>query len=379
MICQAEKVLTRLRDPFTPPSDFYFLPDGDELPVLVAARMSMSFPVLFSAVPLYTRSLANPSPANEGQLQRNLFSDGGIVSNFPIHLFDDWLPKRAVFGMNLEDMPQPAFTTGPRGPDEHRAREGANGPTSATGSTAPGVDSQGGGSRISRPRIRSNYLSLTPPTSPRARATDDDGAQRGLGGSEADEPEDVFLPKPGDPPGPVTWKPVEDIVGLLTTAFATARNSHDALQSSLPSYRERVVEIRFRPEEGSLNLAMPNRTIEQIMKRGRCAGRMLREDFVINEVTYIRFQMVMALIESQLAEIEAAYQDGPPLGGDGKRTYKELIEWYRARPGKVVPSWLDDPDLIVEKIKAVRKQFKGPDNERYVGMPPSQLRITPRQ
>ncbi|MHC5916643.1 MAG: patatin-like phospholipase family protein, partial [Nostoc sp.] len=36
------------------PKDYYFLPDADDLPVIVATRMSLSFPILLSAVRLYT-------------------------------------------------------------------------------------------------------------------------------------------------------------------------------------------------------------------------------------------------------------------------------------------------------------------------------------
>ena len=82
--------------------DATFCPRGNELPVIVAVRMSLAFPVLLSTIPLYTikpESLARHSRGvgqelHEDDLQRNLFSDGGICSNFPIHFFDAWLPKR---------------------------------------------------------------------------------------------------------------------------------------------------------------------------------------------------------------------------------------------------------------------------------------------
>jgi predicted acylesterase/phospholipase RssA len=38
-------------------------------------------------------------------LQQNWFSDGGIASNFPIHFFDAWLPRRPTFGVNLVSLP----------------------------------------------------------------------------------------------------------------------------------------------------------------------------------------------------------------------------------------------------------------------------------
>jgi Patatin-like phospholipase len=72
-----------------------------QLPVLAAVRLSLSFPGLLSAVPLY----------RDGS--RHLFSDGGIASNFPIHFFDSWFPGRPTFGLDLAEHP---------GVDEPRVR-----------------------------------------------------------------------------------------------------------------------------------------------------------------------------------------------------------------------------------------------------------------
>jgi len=74
------------------------LPSGFALPVVVAARLSLSFPVLISVVPLWDiRYRTGTSP----QLRRVLFSDGGITSNFPVHFFDAPLPRRPTFAINL--------------------------------------------------------------------------------------------------------------------------------------------------------------------------------------------------------------------------------------------------------------------------------------
>jgi predicted acylesterase/phospholipase RssA len=81
--------------------DYYFMPDPDDLPVVVAARMSLSFPVLLQAVPLY-RLRALPVDAKGVDLLRVWFSDGGLTSNFPIHFFDEILPTRPTFGVTLQ-------------------------------------------------------------------------------------------------------------------------------------------------------------------------------------------------------------------------------------------------------------------------------------
>lgn len=77
------------------------LPVGGAMPVIVAVRMSLSFPFLFQAIPLYKQFYPDPNTPI-GQLDRVLFSDGGISSNFPVHFFDALLPSRPTFGISLD-------------------------------------------------------------------------------------------------------------------------------------------------------------------------------------------------------------------------------------------------------------------------------------
>jgi predicted acylesterase/phospholipase RssA len=80
--------------PEGPDGSYRRLPDASMLPVVVAARLSLSFPFLFSAVPLHAKRTS-------GGFFRCWFSDGGITSNFPIHFFDAPLPRWPTFGINL--------------------------------------------------------------------------------------------------------------------------------------------------------------------------------------------------------------------------------------------------------------------------------------
>ena len=75
------------------------LPDPQDLPVVVAVRMSLSFPILLSAIPLYAFDFKAGDP--EGTPHRCWFTDGGIGSNFPIHFFDSPIPTRPTFGLDL--------------------------------------------------------------------------------------------------------------------------------------------------------------------------------------------------------------------------------------------------------------------------------------
>ncbi|MFN3685992.1 hypothetical protein [Salinarimonas sp.] len=77
-------------------SGLYPFPAAQDLPVVLAVRMSLSFPLLIAAVPLHHEAA--------GHRSRVLFSDGGITSNFPIQFFDALLPSRPTFGIALEPL-----------------------------------------------------------------------------------------------------------------------------------------------------------------------------------------------------------------------------------------------------------------------------------
>jgi len=98
------------------------LPQPWDLPVIFAVRISMSLPVLFKAVPMYRipessriqddfghdiydhgQPLTLISPLDSAQ--ELWFSDGGITSNFPVHFFDNALPRWPTVSLNLGTHP----------------------------------------------------------------------------------------------------------------------------------------------------------------------------------------------------------------------------------------------------------------------------------
>jgi hypothetical protein len=84
----------RLHDPPLLP-----MPSPNDLPVVVITRMSLSFPFLLSAVPLWAYLWSQESVGMAPT--QCWFSDGGITSNFPLHFFDSPLPRWPTFAMNL--------------------------------------------------------------------------------------------------------------------------------------------------------------------------------------------------------------------------------------------------------------------------------------
>jgi predicted acylesterase/phospholipase RssA len=83
--------------------EFYYFPDQTHLPLVVAARMSLSFPGLICAVPLWRRDFSLLDEDEQQTLRRCLFSDGGLSSNFPIHFFDHLLPNHPTFAITLDE------------------------------------------------------------------------------------------------------------------------------------------------------------------------------------------------------------------------------------------------------------------------------------
>ena len=84
-----------------PGTSVLMLPPAPDIPVVIGVRLSLSFPVLLSAIPFQTVDF-NRADGKRG-LVEVWFSDGGISSNFPIHFFDSLLPRRPTFGINLAD------------------------------------------------------------------------------------------------------------------------------------------------------------------------------------------------------------------------------------------------------------------------------------
>jgi predicted acylesterase/phospholipase RssA len=118
MVKASAKVEAGKRDPPLPPG-LLPLPVNEDLPVVLLARMSLSFPGLLSATHLHglrwsfeeggpsvddTGESEPTGTATRGEYVDHWFSDGGISSNFPIHFFDQALPRWPTFGLDLGEL-----------------------------------------------------------------------------------------------------------------------------------------------------------------------------------------------------------------------------------------------------------------------------------
>jgi predicted acylesterase/phospholipase RssA len=363
------------------PEGYHFLPEAKHLPVVVATRMSLSFPVLISMVPLYTisqKAFASPMrcrvetvpdrerPGEQSEiivfvgqdgdglwqtqlgddrkrlrpedLQPNWFSDGGICSNFPIHFFDSWLPTRPTFGVNL---------------------------TSQLAEGEPGAD-------ITE-TIKERSSVVAQLTEFDASAETPDAACYGR---------DVYLPRP-DETIPPQWVPVEGLGQFLENVFRTAQNYRDNMQSMLPSYRERIVQIRLTDDEGGINLNMDAGTIEGVVRKGYAAGELLAGFDSRQEVPnrwdahrWVRFRVLMKQMEASLYSLRKA------MASDS--FYGATLEARPLPPGLPYPcpdDWLANARTRLDNIGRVIDEVRKMDPEVLFSkdspLPEPVLRVMP--
>jgi predicted acylesterase/phospholipase RssA len=205
-------------EPGQAPRRLIALARGRDLPIIVLARLSLSFPVLLSSVPLYrvdfTSERVRAIRRSEDRTQplpgkRVWFTDGGVCSNFPIHLFDAPLPRWPTFGLDLTP-PHPDYPVN-RGCPENRV-----------------------------------YLPDRP--------------ERGI---EQDFPDGSQATR---------WS---SIISFFSTIFGAAKTYRDHLQSIAPGSRDRIVRIRHLEDEGGLNLDMPREDLLTLASSGLEAAETL--------------------------------------------------------------------------------------------------------
>jgi hypothetical protein len=299
--------------PFTPPSGeegaFYYFPDSAHLPLIVAARMSLSFPGLISAVPLWTRDFTLREQADKDRLRRCLFSDGGVTNNFPIQFFDHLFPNSPTFAISL---------------DEYDPKR--------------------------------NY-------------------------------DNVWLPSLAVSGIQLPIMPFSGLGDFLGRLFYSAQNWQDNLQGTLPGYRERIVHVVLKPDEGGLNLNMSEATIKKLAGFGKQAGVLLRDTFDMDQHRWRRFLVSMARMEQTLDEVALAYEQVPGRFGAFLDEYVRDEAPYRdpVVPGKRPPYSQDTKarvDAMLERARQLvelGRDWRTPPTVRggEIPRPATDLRITP--
>lgn len=211
------------RDPVDPGTSGLLALPMAELPIVVAARMSMACPILFSTIPVWAiDSEAEPA---QRRLRRCRLSDGGVCSNFPVHLFDAAIPRWPTFGLflarRLPTYPYEATWL----PNDHLSGRGENW-----------------------------FRFETDERARRPEHSDFKSAAEALG-------------------------------GFLNAVVGTAHGWPDRTRMRLPHVRGRVIRLALRGDEGSFFIGMSGTTILNMAREyGIEAGRSLCDAFASDDV-----------------------------------------------------------------------------------------------
>ena len=232
---------SRAQERWSPRPGLHLMPDAAQLPVIVAVRMSLSFPLLFRAVPLHQpdigraligRWLQTPQVEEEPDgssaalpTVRMLYSDGGISSNFPVHFFDAPLPTRPTFAISLADLPADLDSRGNR----------------------------------------------------------------------------VIVPTGSHDGRVAPASPIESLGAFGWSIIGSAKDWQDQLLSEIPGQRERIATVFLTSNEGGLNLAMPPARSAKLMQFGQTAGERIGTLFSWDEHLWRR-SLIFAEAHGQLSE-----------------------------------------------------------------------------
>jgi hypothetical protein len=240
--------------------------------------MSLSFPLLISAVPLRALDLTrrqtreSVDAVEEGRppveplvAEHCWFSDGGIASNFPVHFFDAPLPSRPTFAIDLDGFH----------PDHPR---------------------------------------------------------------RSDQEKNIYLPSSNAGGLLDTWHRLDpkpglgSVIGFVSGIVRTMQNHVDASLAHQPGYRDRIVHVHTAPDEGGMNLTMEQDVIKALTRRGQAAGQALVERFAETAGTddglswdnhrWVRYRSTLAALAEQLEQFGAAWRGTP----EGERTFRQLVE-----------------------------------------------------
>jgi hypothetical protein len=116
------------------------------------------------------------------------------------------------------------------------------------------------------------------------------------------EPQMVWLPS-SDEPYPAFWNrceettPVDTLKWFVEALVTAATGWRDSLQTTMLGFRDRVVQISQRSNEGGFNLGMEPAIVERLACRGTVAGRKLRDDFLWDSHVWIRLRTHLAAQE----------------------------------------------------------------------------------
>jgi predicted acylesterase/phospholipase RssA len=288
-------------NPYEHATGYRWLPRTPDLPVIVGVRMSLSFPLLLSAVPLHARDFSLQTEADRRQPRIQWFSDGGLSSNFPIHFFDNIWPSWPTFGIKLVEYRE----------DVH------------------------GTQRVALP-------------------------QKALSGQLLE------------------FRNIRSTGQFLSGVLGTMQEWRDNLQSILPGYRERIIQVRLAEDEGGMNLNMPRSRVTKLSAYGESAGREVCARFDWDAHRWRRFLVAVARLESLLADVAEVYETAPPQG----EAMQAFLDRYSSQPAEYAQTqrWTADALADIADLLNCHQAWSArtPLGGGKIPKPEVEIRFTPR-
>jgi predicted acylesterase/phospholipase RssA len=284
------------------PHSLYWLPPADDLPVIVAARLSLSFPALISAVPLWAVDYTDNLGTDESPrylAKRCWMTDGGLTANFPVHFFDSPFPARPTFAIDLQSYPD-------RYPEQ-----------------------------------------------------------------------DVYYPGPGQSGLRPRFKTITSMHGFAAGLLDTMQYWADNAQATLPGYRDRIVQVRLRSDEGGINLQMPDEVVRRAAEKGRQAAELLRERFDFDDHRWIRYLTVISRMQYAVDRMESRWDHDLPGGSPGYHDF--VLNRASEQPFSRTATWRSDAVARTRSLLSFATcTTSNPDFLAEAPKPDPDLRITPR-
>ncbi len=300
------------------------------LPIVVASRMSISFPVLFTAVPLWVLD----GEARPSVFRRCLFSDGGLCSNFPIHMFDCLVPAWPTFGISLHER-----LAGHRQP--------------AGTSRAQKIE-------------EAVWLPESHDEQQKVRWSDFEQKRR----------------------------TIDRLFGFAGAMLSTVKDWNDATLAQLPGVRDRVVQVDLDAGTGGLNILMDKQQIESLGQLGGEAGRRLLKRFTKastpdgiafgwHEHRWVRFNLLRECLSESLAGLTwsaAQGRYGKPL----REQIRDATEDgpLKDRKNRTAPLFAAEAaalDGVLIALREAERALTAPTvGKSYKPFPRPEFRIRPR-
>jgi hypothetical protein len=196
-------------------------------------------------------------------------------------------------------------------------------------------------------------------------------------------PDIVVLPRPEDTV-PLEWQHIcypdtavpriGAVFGFLWAVIKTMQNYRDNAQAALPSYRERVVQVRLRPDEGGFNLAMDKSVIQGLVLKGQSAGEKLDREFNQQHHQWGRLRVLVSELDAKFRKIRGDKRD---------EDFEVLLEKQQDDSGYPFrvrdAAWCQEVKDRLQALRTAMDKWQAHPEIAHpdAGVPPPVLRVTP--